>query len=87
MVIDSKLRGCDLVKLKVAYVYASGIIKERVSILQSMTQTPGRFEITEETRKSLIEWIRAHPRLMESSNGKDVRINKVLNHFIVSMKR
>jgi site-specific recombinase XerC len=60
MAIDSKLRGCDLVKLKVADVYASGTIKERVSILQSKTQTPVRFEVTEGTRKSLIEWIR-HP--------------------------
>ena len=58
MAIDSKLRGCDLVKLKVADVYASGTIKERVSILQSKTQTPVRFEVTEGTRKSLIEWIR-----------------------------
>ena len=60
MAIDSKLRGCDLVKLKVADVYASGTIKERVSILQSKTQTSVRFEVTEGTRKSLIEWIR-HP--------------------------
>lgn len=33
--IDSKLRGCDLVKLKVADVYASGAVKERASILQA----------------------------------------------------
>lgn len=58
--IDSKLRGCDLVKLKVADVYASGAVKERTSILQSKTQTPVRFEITEGTRKSLVDWI-CHP--------------------------
>lgn len=57
MAIDSKLRGCDLVKLKVADVYASGTIRERTSILQSKTQTPVRFEITEGTRNSLIDWI------------------------------
>lgn len=60
MAVDSKLRGCDLVKLKVADVFASGAIKERVSILQSKTQTPVRFEITEGTRKSLMDWI-GHP--------------------------
>lgn len=37
LAVDSKLRGCDLVKLKVADVFASGAIKERVSILQSKT--------------------------------------------------
>lgn len=60
LAVDSKLRGCDLVKLKVADVFASGGIKERVSILQSKTQTPVRFEITDGTRKSLKDWI-SHP--------------------------
>lgn len=58
MAIDSKLRGCDLIKLKVADVYASGAIKERTSVLQSKTKTPVRFEITEGTSKSLLDWIR-----------------------------
>lgn len=60
MAIDSKLRGCDLVRLKVADVYASGAVKERASILQSKTKTPVRFEITDGTHKSLVDWI-AHP--------------------------
>ncbi|UWQ32384.1 tyrosine-type recombinase/integrase [Leisingera sp. M527] len=57
LAIDSKLRGCDLVKLKVADVYASGQVKERASIVQSKTQQPVRFEITEGTRKSLSRWM------------------------------
>ena len=60
LAIDSKLRGCDLVRLKVSDVFAAGAIKERTSILQSKTKTPVRFEITEGTRKSLIDWI-CHP--------------------------
>ena len=55
--IDSKLRGCDLVKLKVADVFAAGQVKERASIIQSKTQKPVRFEITEGTRKSLLRWM------------------------------
>lgn len=55
--IDSKLRGCDLVRLKVADVYAAGLIKERASILQSKTKKPVRFELTEGTRKSLSDWL------------------------------
>ena len=35
--VDSKLRGCDLVRLKVADVYGAGAVKERTSILQSKT--------------------------------------------------
>ncbi|MEO0543268.1 MAG: tyrosine-type recombinase/integrase [Pseudomonadota bacterium] len=60
LAIDSKLRGCDLVTLKVSDVYSTGSIKERASILQSKTQTPIRFEITEGTRNSLLDWIH-HP--------------------------
>lgn len=57
LAIDSKLRGCDLVKLKVADVFAAGQVKERASIIQSKTQKPVRFEITEGTRKSLLRWM------------------------------
>lgn len=57
LAIDSKLRGCDLVRLRVADILAAGTIKERVSIMQSKTRTPVRFEITEGTRKSLFDWI------------------------------
>ena len=63
LAIDSKLRGCDLVRLKVADVFAAGTIKERVSILQSKTGKPVRFEITEGTQKSLQEWIN-HPLMI-----------------------
>ncbi|SMO93347.1 Phage integrase family protein [Thalassovita litoralis] len=57
LAIDSKLRGCDLVKLKVADVYAAGRVKERASIIQSKTQKSVRFEITEGTRTSVLRWL------------------------------
>ena len=55
--IDSKLRGCDLVCLKVNDVYAAGRVKERASVTQSKTHKPVRFEITDTTRVSLERWI------------------------------
>ena len=63
MAIDSKLRGCDLVRLEVKDVYASGRVKERTSILQSKTGKPVQFEITETTRASLEAWI-GHPGMV-----------------------
>lgn len=57
LAIDSKLRGCELVKLKVADVYADGQARDRASIVQSKTQRPVRFEIAEGTRKSLEAWL------------------------------
>jgi hypothetical protein len=58
MAIDCKLRGCDLVCLKVNDVYAAGRVKERASVTQSKTRKPVRFEITETTRLSVERWIR-----------------------------
>lgn len=57
LAIDSKLRGCDLVTLKVADVFAAGQVKERASIIQSKTRKPVRFEITVGTRNSLADWL------------------------------
>ncbi|NDW02777.1 tyrosine-type recombinase/integrase [Salipiger sp. PrR002] len=57
LAIDSKLRGCDLVCLKVADVLSAGSIKERVSVVQQKTRQPVRFEITEGTRRSLMSWL------------------------------
>ena len=57
MVIDSKLRGCDLVRMKVVDVMTSGQIKERASVLQGKTQKTVRFEISEGTRASVERWM------------------------------
>jgi site-specific recombinase XerC len=57
MAVDSKLRGCDLVALRVRAVFAAGRAKERASITQSKTGRPVRFEITETTRQALERWI------------------------------
>ncbi|RYH06368.1 tyrosine-type recombinase/integrase [Tropicimonas sp. IMCC6043] len=65
LAIDSKLRGCDLVKLKVADVYAAGLVKERASVIQSKTDKPVRFEISEGTRRSISQWI-ADPLMIGS---------------------
>ncbi|MFV1905698.1 tyrosine-type recombinase/integrase, partial [Phaeobacter sp. A89a-3a] len=57
LAIDSKLRGCDLVRLRVVDVYAAGNVRERASITQSKTSQPVRFEITEGTRSPLQAWL------------------------------
>ena len=61
--IDSKLRGCDLVRLQVADVFAAGQVKERTSVLQSKTQKPVQFELTEGTRNSIAQWLK-DPRMI-----------------------
>jgi site-specific recombinase XerC len=67
LAVDSKLRGCDLVKLKVADVFSAGQVKERTSITQSKTRHPVRFEITEGTRNSIAAWLEG-PAMIESEH-------------------
>lgn len=62
LAIDSKLRGCDLVALKVSDVMRSGDILTRTSVVQQKTGTPVMFEIIAHTRQSLRTWI-AHAKL------------------------
>jgi hypothetical protein len=49
LAIDSKLRGCDLVRLQVDDVCAGGRIRDRTTIIQKKTGRPLQFEITEQT--------------------------------------
>jgi len=57
--IDSKLRGCDLVKLAVADLLKDDRVRERVSVIQSKTKRPVQFELTENTRDSVLGWTRS----------------------------
>jgi integrase len=58
LAIDSKLRGCDLVQLKVKDVQRGSTLLSRASIVQQKTHQAVQFEITEHTRQSLEDWIR-----------------------------
>jgi integrase len=57
--IDSKLRGCDLVTLKVTDIVRDGRVRERVSIVQSKTNKPVQFELAENTRETVTNWIKS----------------------------
>ncbi|WP_306131967.1 tyrosine-type recombinase/integrase [Roseivivax marinus] len=63
LAIDSKLRGCDLVRLKVADLVVGGCVRERVSVIQSKTRRPVQFEVTENTRASISVWV-ARPEMI-----------------------
>ena len=56
--IDSKLRACDLVKLRVRDVCHGDHVASRASVLQQKTQRPVQFEITAPTRDALETWIK-----------------------------
>ncbi len=58
LAIDSKLRACDLLKLRVSDVSNGGRVGSRAMIMQQKTQRPVQFEITAPTRESISELIR-----------------------------
>ena len=53
LAIDSKLRGCDVVNLKVEDVAPHGYAIDRGTIRQKKTGRPVKFEISEQTRQSI----------------------------------
>jgi integrase len=55
--IDAKLRGCDLVKLRVSDVAPSGEVRQRATVIQQKTGQPVPFELTELTRQALASWL------------------------------
>jgi site-specific recombinase XerC len=57
LAIDSKLRGCDLVSLRVKDISQGRSIFHRAIVMQRKTSRPVQFEITEQTRQSVLAWI------------------------------
>ena len=57
LALDSKLRGCDLIRLKVSDLMSGNGVKWRVVILQQKTGRPVQFEVTEQARRSIAAWV------------------------------
>jgi site-specific recombinase XerC len=57
LAIDSKLRGCDLLGLRVHDVVQGSRVVARAIVMQKKTERPAQFEITEQTRHAVATWI------------------------------
>lgn len=57
LAIDSKLRGCDLVNLRVRDVTHGSQVLPRAMVIQRKTQRPVQFELTEPTRTAVAAWL------------------------------
>jgi integrase len=62
LAIDSKLRGCDVVSIHVEDIAPRGYAVDRATVRQKKTGHPVRFEITEQTRQALDDYIRAEDK-------------------------
>jgi len=65
LAIDSKLRGCDLLGLRVHDVIQGSHVAARAIVMQKKTQRPVQFEITEQSRESVTAWIKEAHRKPE----------------------
>lgn len=59
--LDSKLRGCDVVSLRLADILAAGAVRRRAIVVQKKTGRPVQFEITDQARRSLADWLKVRP--------------------------
>lgn len=57
LAVDSKLRACDLVSLRVRDVYQGSMVASRAIVMQRKTQRPVQFEITEAAREAIAAWV------------------------------
>ena len=62
LAIDSKLRGCDVVGIRVEDIAAGGYTADRATVRQRKTKRPVRFELSEQTRQVVDEYLRATGR-------------------------
>ena len=64
LAIDSKLRGCDVVKIKIGDVVAGADIRNRATVIQQKTNRPVQFELTADVRATLLALAGKTRRLM-----------------------
>jgi site-specific recombinase XerC len=57
LAIDSKLRGCDLIKIRIRDLVPGPEIRTRAIVVQQKTGRPVQFEITSDVRTSLLAWL------------------------------
>ncbi len=57
LAFDSKLRGCDLVSIRISDISQGGRILARAAVVQKKTKRPVQFEITAPTRAAVSKWI------------------------------
>ena len=59
LAIESKLRGCDVVAIRVEDVAAGGYTTDRATVRQKKTGRPVRFELSEQTRQAVDDYLKA----------------------------
>jgi integrase len=59
LAIDSKLRGCDVVAVRIEDVAPNGYTMDRATVRQKKTGRPVKFELTDQTRQAIDDYLKA----------------------------
>ena len=94
LAIDSKLRGCDLVNLRMRDVTHGNQTLPRAMVIQRKTQRPVQFELTEPTRTAVAAWIekgrlRSDQYLFPSRIGRSPHVStrqyaRIVHHWVTA---
>jgi integrase len=95
LAIDSKLRACDLVKLRLDDICFGNNVRHRATIVQKKTGRPVQFEISEQSRSSIENWLptlRANgsrylfpSRLHASPHISTRQYSRLVHHWVKSI--
>lgn len=95
LAIDSKLRGCDLVSLRVRDITHGNQILPRAMVVQRKTQRPVQFELTEPSRSAVAAWIdKAHlepeeylfpSRIGNSPHVSTRQYARIVHHWVAAI--
>ena len=95
LAVDSKLRGCDLLRIRVSDLRMGGEIRSRAKIVQSKTGNPVQFEVTKCTRIAIDDWcdfksLQPHDWLFPSRKNPDKHLTtrqyaRLVDHWIASI--
>jgi integrase len=65
LAIDSKLRGWDIVKLKIGDLVSGGCVRSRAIVIERKTSRPAQFELFEPARTSIFAWREARGGVLD----------------------
>jgi integrase len=82
LAVDSKLRGCDVVKVRIGDLISGGRVRARAIVVQQKTGRPVQFELLEAARTSILAWLKqrggtlddyAFPSRLDHTNHLSIR--------------
>ena len=76
--IDSKLRGCDVVTVRIGDVVSGGRVRDRAIVVQQKTKRPVQFELMDTARKTMRAWLERGDGLRSAAHPSRMSVSRYL---------